>query len=69
MARSPEELSRIASELASLSEEERKQVLAQAAQRRSRPIPRDWEPPKLGAGGKWIGGSLRREEIYGDDGR
>lgn len=34
-----------------------------------RPVPADWEPPVLRAGGTWIGGSLRREEIYGDDGR
>jgi hypothetical protein len=34
-----------------------------------RPVPEDWEPPLLRAGGTWIGGSLRREEIYGDDGR
>jgi hypothetical protein len=34
-----------------------------------RPVPADWEPPLLRGGGRWIGGSLRREEIYGDDGR
>ena len=34
-----------------------------------RPVPADWEPPVLRAGGRWIGGSLRREDIYGDDGR
>jgi hypothetical protein len=34
-----------------------------------RPVPKDWEPPVLEGKGKWIGGSLRREEIYGDDGR
>ncbi|HSN96664.1 MAG TPA: hypothetical protein VLS89_00155 [Candidatus Nanopelagicales bacterium] len=33
------------------------------------PVPADWEPPLLRAGGTWIGGSLRREEIYDDDGR
>jgi hypothetical protein len=33
------------------------------------PVPDDWEPPLLRPGGTWIGGSLRREEIYGDDGR
>lgn len=34
-----------------------------------RPVPAGWEPPLLRAGGTWIGGSLRREEIYDDDGR
>ena len=29
----------------------------------------DWEPPVLAGEGKWIGCSLRREDIYGDDGR
>jgi hypothetical protein len=32
-------------------------------------LPDDWEPPVLRAGGTWIGGSLRREDIYDDDGR
>lgn len=34
-----------------------------------RPVPEDWEPPVLRAGGTWVGGSLRREDIYDDDGR
>lgn len=34
-----------------------------------RPVAADREPPVLRAGGTWIGGSLRREEIYDDDGR
>ena len=33
------------------------------------PLPEDWEPPVLRAGGTWVGGSLRREDIYDDDGR
>jgi hypothetical protein len=33
------------------------------------PLPEDWEPPLLRAGGTWVGGSLRREDIYDDDGR
>lgn len=37
--------------------------------RSEQPRPTDWEPPLLPAGGTWIGGSLRREEIYDDDGR
>jgi hypothetical protein len=31
--------------------------------------PEDWEPPVLRAGGTWVGGSLRREDLYDDDGR
>ena len=31
--------------------------------------PDDWEPPVLRAGGTWVGGSVRREDIYDDDGR
>jgi hypothetical protein len=34
-----------------------------------RPVPEDWEPPVLEGRGRWIGGSLRREDMYGDDGR
>lgn len=26
-----------------------------------------WEPPVLAGEGKWIGGSLRREDLYDDD--
>lgn len=33
------------------------------------PVPADWQPPLLRAGGTWVGGSLRREDIYDDDGR
>jgi hypothetical protein len=69
MARSPEELARLAIEIAALSPEEREQVLAQARQLHFRPIPEDWEPPLLKGGNKWVGGSLRREEMYGDDER
>ncbi len=29
----------------------------------------DWEPPVLRGGGTWVGGSLRREDMYDDDGR
>jgi hypothetical protein len=71
MARSPEELSRLAREFAALTPEERERVLAEAnlRQKKFRPIPPGWKPPKLGGGGTWVGGSLRREELYGDDGR
>lgn len=32
-----------------------------------KPLPRGFKPPRLGVGGQWVGGTLRREEIYGDD--
>jgi hypothetical protein len=69
MALNPEQLSRLAAELAALTPEERRQVLAQAARHRFRPLPKNWKPPVLAGGDEWIGGSLRREEMYDDDGR
>jgi len=67
MARSPEDLARLASEIAGLTVEERQKVWAQATGHRFRPLPKGWIPPTLEGGTKWIGGSLRREEIYQDD--
>ena len=70
MARDPRELDRLAAELAALTPEERDRVLVAASQRgRFRPLPRDFSPPLLRGGTDWIGGSLSREEMYGDDGR
>lgn len=70
MARSKKDLERLASELADLTPEERADVLADAARRMQwKPVPKDWEPPTISGGGEWTGGSLRREEIYDDDGR
>jgi hypothetical protein len=71
MARDQRDLKRIADELAALSPEERASVLADVARRRLlRPLPRDFRPPVFkNSSGRWIGGSLRREDMYGDDGR
>jgi hypothetical protein len=71
MARDQRDLKRLADELASLTAEERASVLADVARRRLvRPLPRDFRPPVFkDTGGRWIGGTLRREDIYGDDGR
>jgi hypothetical protein len=70
MARSLDELSRLARELASLTPEERLRVMLEAArQQKFHPLPPDFTPPRLGSGGTWTGGSLRREELYGEDGR
>jgi hypothetical protein len=52
-----------------LTPEERAVVIADADRRTWKPIPKDWEPPVLSGGKGWSGGSLRREEIYDDDGR
>lgn len=71
MARSPRDLKRLADELAALTPEDRARVLAEVRTRQApRPLPKDFHPPILKAsGGRWIGGDLRRESIYGDDGR
>ncbi len=71
MARDPRDLQRLADELASLTPEERARVLSDVKKRsRLHPLPKGFKPPVLKAsGGRWIGGDLRREDIYGDDGR
>jgi hypothetical protein len=71
MARDQRDLKRLADELAALSPEERASVLADVARRRLfQPLPRDFRPPVFkNSGGRWIGGSLRREDLYGDDER
>lgn len=69
MARDPRELRRLAQELAALSPEERAQVIADATQARLRPLPKGFMPRVLSGGTRWIGGDLRREHLYGDDGR
>ncbi len=70
MARTAEDLHRLAQELAALTPEERAHVIADAARReRLRPLPKDFVPPALKGGVRWVGGDLRRETLYGDDGR
>lgn len=70
MARDARDLHRLAQELAALTPEERDRVLAEAAQGEAlRPPPRSFSPPVLSGGGVWVGGDLRRESLYGDDGR
>ena len=70
MARDPKELQLLAEELAALTPEERGRVIAEAKRREKfKPMPQDFKPPVLSLGGAWTGGSLRREELYGDDGR
>jgi hypothetical protein len=70
MARSRKELQKLAEEFAALSREERARVLALASRRESlRPPPANFQLPLLSGGAAWIGGTLRREDLYGTDGR
>jgi hypothetical protein len=70
MAHDDRELHRLAQELASLTPEERSRVIAEATRlERLRPPPRGFSPPVLTGGTRWLGGDLRRESLYGDDGR
>lgn len=69
MARDARDLRRLAEELAALTPEERERVIADATRdMRFPPPPIDFKPPVI-KGGKWVGGDLRRESLYGDDGR
>jgi hypothetical protein len=71
MAHDPRDLKRLADELAALTPEELASVLADVRSRRlARPLPKDFRPPILrDSGGRWIGGDLRRDNTYDDDGR
>ncbi len=69
MARDAHDLHRLAQELASLTPEERARVLAEALRGPLRPPPATFSPPVLTGGTRWLGGELRRETLYGDDGR
>lgn len=71
MARDSRDLKRLAEELASLSPEDRARVMTEVRRgHAARSLPKDFRPPILKAsGGRWIGGDLRRESLYGDDGR
>jgi hypothetical protein len=69
MARDARDLQRLVDELAALSPEERDRVIAKATRAsRFSPPPPDFKPPVFDLGA-WVGGDLRRESIYGDDGR
>jgi hypothetical protein len=71
MARSPRELRRLAAELKDLTPEERARVIEEATKAAEpvKTLPKDFTLPVLKGGTRWIGGSLRREDIYGDHGR
>jgi hypothetical protein len=55
--------------MAALTPEERARVLAEALGEGFQPPPPNFTPPLLKGGGVWVGGDLRRETLYGDDGR
>jgi hypothetical protein len=69
MARGRRDLDRLAAELAQLSADERAQVCADASRRAQTRKANGFEPPVLAGGSAWIGGSMSREQLYGDDGR
>jgi len=70
VARDADRFERLVRELAEFPPDERARLVAEAG-RRAKTLPRAsrFRPPKLSGGNAWIGGDLRREELYGDDGR
>jgi hypothetical protein len=68
-SRNSEQLERLALELATLSREDRAKVLADAAHLSVPRAPAKFSIPKLAGGSGWVGGELRREHLYGEDGR
>ncbi len=70
MVHDVQHLKRWVQELAELAPEERARVVAEAARRgRTQARRSKFSAPKLSGGTAWVGGDLRREELYGDDGR
>jgi len=60
-------LERLVRELAELTPEDRAHVVSEAARRQLRRA--KFSAPILRGGTGWVGGELRREELYGDDDR
>jgi hypothetical protein len=70
MAQSNEHLERLVRELAELEPTEHARVVAQAARlRRDSVLRGKLVVPTLRGGGQWLGETLTREDLYGDDGR
>jgi hypothetical protein len=70
MVQNGEQLERLARELAALDSADRAQVLADANRlKKSGGAHRKLQIPKLSGGSAWVGGDLRREDLYGSDGR
>lgn len=69
MADDPRDLRRLIEKLAALLPEERARVIGQASTpERFRPLPKDFSLPVVRGGTRWIGGDLRRKDLYNDDG-
>lgn len=63
-SRSSEQLAHLAQELAELTREDRAKVLADAARLSGSRGPGKFTVPKLTGGTAWVGGELRREQVY-----
>ena len=70
MATDPKHLERLMRELADLVPSERARLVAEAA-RHAKKLPDGaaFRRPTLSGGTGWVGGDLRRGDLYGDDGR
>ena len=67
MARSPEDIRRLAQELSAFTPVESARILAEVRSRNGfQPPPRDFSPTILTDGTRWIGGDLRRLDLYGN---
>ncbi len=64
------DIERLVRELARLPAVDRARVVAEAS-RRAKALPRNarFHPPTLAGGTAWVGGTLSREELYGEHGR
>ena len=60
---------RLVRELAELAPKDRAWVVTEAAHRGRRSPPVKFSIPVLKGGTEWVGGELRREDLYGGDGR
>ena len=70
MAADPNQFERLVQELADLAPEERARLIAAAVRRaKSMQLRPRFRAPTLTGGTAWIGGDVRREEIYDEDGR
>lgn len=70
MAADPKNLERLVGELAELDPAERARLVAEARRRAKSLSPQSvFRRPTLTGGNVWVGGALRRDDLYGDDGR
>jgi hypothetical protein len=70
MAQDARLIDRLARELAELAPDDRARVVAEAVRLRPVEHPQGaFSIPTLAGGTAWIGGDLRREDLYGGDGR